>query len=69
MHTVTISFPSLEDAEFFTYLARQSAVHGRRLGAAPAGIMQDALTRAGTVAGPECPTGNPFFPPLARDPR
>jgi hypothetical protein len=59
MHTVTISFPSLEDAEFFTYLARKSAENHLRLTGGPAGIMQDALTRAAAVVGPG--NANPFL--------
>jgi hypothetical protein len=63
MHKVTISFPSLEDAEFFTYLARKSAENHLRLTGGPAGIMQDALTRAAAVVGPG--DANPFLVAVA----
>jgi hypothetical protein len=69
MHKVTLYFPNPEDAAFAAFLIRKSARLGHRLSGAPAGILQDALTRAIRVDGHD---GNPFLtpvPPPAPKPR
>jgi len=52
MHTVTITFPTAELAEWFAKMATISVAMQQRLCGASAGILQDSLAKAVSVGQP-----------------